>query len=248
MKLQKSISLLILTLYSVYGIADNFHQPSKYKNAWRFSKVNVGVLYQIYTRNTYHSAEAQYGMSYLFGYHNEFALNKQKQNKFISIGIEWMHHSFSYSSYYFYPDSIKLYTGNMNYRYYASMNELNFPIQYKYCFSRENNDIHGMYFCLGYIYRVTLLSHLSASFKGSEVNSSSLRPPFKIGVLSPYANSYAGISVGYQKNNPLGRMRMFMELYARYSFSPFLINTDYTANSLYFNNYTIGIALGVKWF
>lgn len=221
--------------------------PYGNKNYLRYSRFNVAILMQKYNYNTYHSTNLSSGLSFLAAYHQEFALNKMKQKNFISIGVEFLYRSFSFNSYYFKDDSIRLYNGNMNYTYYAKINELNFPLLYKHNFSRENNDVHGVYFSVGYVYRVCLPSYIYVNFNGENQDIVKFRPQFKIGVISPNANSYVHVSLGYQKNHPSGKTKLFAEIVARYGFSPIIIKDDYTPNNLYFGNYFLGFSVGLKW-
>lgn len=241
--------IVYLCIFFIFCLKNTFASTPLYppKNPIRFSKFNVGILLQRYSYNKFHSANISSGISYLMALHQEFTLDGMKQKKFLSIGVEYLYHSFSFNSYYFYADSTKLYTGYMNYNYSVKVNEINIPLLYKHNFSRENNDVHGIFFSVGYVYRIILPGHTSVSYNGREQNSQHIRPEFKIPVLNKYANSYAHLSIGYQKNNPMGKMKMYIELFGRYGFSPFLIQTDYTANNLYFGNYFIGVSIGIKW-
>ncbi len=202
---------------------------------------------QKYSFNAFHSRNINSGISYLLAYHQEFTLDKSRQKNFFSIGIEYLYHSFSFDSYYFKNDSVQLYNGKMDYNYLVRMNETGFPLLYKHNFSRENNDMSGIILSVGYVYRVMLPASVFVRYKGIKQENITIRPTFKVPVLSKYANSYAHWSIGYQKNNPAGKMKMYFEIYIRYGFSPFLIQTNYSANSLYFGNYFIGANIGIKW-
>lgn len=226
-------------------IAHPTYPPAK--NPIRFSKLNVGILLQRYVYNKFHSANVKPGISYLIAFHQEVTTDRVRQKNFLSAGIEYLYHSFSFSSYYFLLDSVKFYSGNMNYDYYMQAHECNIPLLFKHNFSRENNDVQGIFFSLGYVYRILLPGRLSVSYQSREQHSEDIRPTFKIPVFNKYSNSYAHVSIGYQKNNPMGKMKMYIELFGRYGFSPFLIHTPYTANNLYFGNYYLGISIGIKW-
>lgn len=227
---------------------ETFPYPVRFqKTPLRFSKLNVGILLQRYYYNTFHSKNLSAGASFLIGYHQELAIDGITNKNFFSIGIEYLRQSFSFNSYYFTQDTFKLYNGQMDYVYNVRINECAIPILYKHNFSRENNDVQGIYFSVGYVYRILLESSLSVSYQGLEQDRKNIRPSFKIGVLNQYANSYVHFSLGFQKNNPQGKMKMYIELFGRYGFSPFLIKTSFTASNLYFGNYFVGVSVGIKW-
>lgn len=220
------------------------HHP---KHPVRFSKWNAGILMQRYYYNTYHARNAISGISFLSGFHQEFSLDGIKNKNFMSIGAEYLYQSFSFQSYYFTQDTLRIYDNKMEYTYRVQLNELCVPLLYKHNFSRENNDMQGIYFSAGYVYRILLPSVLVVSKDGQSIDNANFRPEFKIPVLSNYGNSYVHFSVGFQKNNPQGKSRMYVEIFGRYGFSPFYVKTSFSANNLYFGNYFIGFGVGMKW-
>lgn len=220
------------------------HHP---KYPVRFSKWNAAILLQRYYYNTYHSRNTNGKISFLIGLHQEFTIDGNKSKNFISIGTEFVYQSFAFQSYYFTQDTLRLYDNRMDYTYRIKINELCVPLLYKHNFSRENNDMQGIYFSAGYVYRILLPSMLFVSKDGQNVDNANFRPEFKIPVLSSYGNSYVHFSVGFQKNNPQGKSRMYAEIFGRYGFSPFYVKTTFSANNLYFGNYFVGCSVGMKW-
>lgn len=217
------------------------------KSPLRFSKMNVGILLQRYYYNRFHSGGLSAGVSYMVGLHQEFAVDGMKQKNFLSIGVEYLQQSFSFQSYYFTQDSMRVYNGIMDYRYYVRINEFCVPFLYKHNFSRENNDVQGVFYSVGYVYRLLVPGNLSVYKEGMLQDAEDIRPRFKIPVWSIYGNSYLHASVGFQKNNPMGKMKMYAEIFGRYGFSPILIGTSFTASNLYFGNYFVGVSVGIKW-
>lgn len=236
--------VLVFWLLSVTSILA-FYQPPK--NPIRFSKWTAGVLLQRYYYNTFHSRDVNAGISFMTGFYQEFAVDGMKNKNFVSVGAEYLYQSFSFSSYYFTQDTMMLYNGKMDYRYHLKINELNIPLLYKHSFGRENNDVSSVYFAVGYIYRILLPSSFAVNKDGMNIKLDKFRPEFKIPVLNRYGNSYAHLSIGFQKNNPQGKMRFFVELFARYGFSPIMFKKNYSANNLYFGNYFLGFSVGMKW-
>ncbi len=235
--------------FSIIGIIYFFHSfyclPPK--NPIRHSKFNTAILLQQYYYNTFHSQNLKSGISFLVAYHQEFALHKMKQKNFVSIGIEYSYRSFSFQSYYFTQDTFRVYDGKMNYTYQVKAQECNIPVLYKHNFSNEANDVHGVFVALGYVYRINLPANILVNQDGRSIEETTLRPAFKIPVLSAYANSYAQFSIGYQNNNPNGKMKIYIEGIVRYGFSPIMIKTNFSASNLFFGNYFIGINVGFKW-
>jgi hypothetical protein len=241
MLLKKHIYIFIFICVSVVVHAGHPRHPV------RFSKWNTGILLQKYYYNTYHSKNAERKISFLIGLHQEFTIDGNKNKNFISIGTEFIYQSFAFQSYYFTQDTLRLYNNRMDYSYRVRVNELCIPLLYKHNFSRENNDIQGIYFSVGYVYRVLLPSSLDVSKDGQNIDNTKFRPEFKIPVFNNYGNSYVHLSIGFQKNNPQGKSKMYAEIFGRYGFSPFYVKTSFSANNLYFGNYFIGFSVGIKW-
>src|SRR5437588_299405 len=71
-------------------------------------------------------------------------------------------------TYYFKPDSIQLYNGNMNYLYSLYIHEIDVPIQIKLSNKRENNALLTTYVMFGYHFRTLLFGNLRVSQYGRE--------------------------------------------------------------------------------
>lgn len=243
MCIKKNYYIIFLTSVTIWNFSFGHHP----KYPIRFSKLNVGILLQRYYYNIYHAKNVNSGISAILGFHQEFAIDGTKNKNFISFGLEYLHQSFSFNSYYFTQDTLRLYNGRMDFTYNVKLNELDIPVLYKYNFSRENNEVQGVYFSVGYVYRLLLPSLLLVSRDFMEITNTSFYPEFKIPVFNKHGNSYVHSGIGFQKNNPQGKLKMYAEIFGRYGFSPVLIKTDYSANNLYFGNYFIGLNVGIKW-
>ncbi|HPQ08973.1 MAG TPA: hypothetical protein PK995_07070 [Bacteroidia bacterium] len=239
-------SVFYFLIMFLFIIGKGFTQKSP-KNPIRFSKLSTSILLQRYNYNTFHSSSLSTGISYMIGFHQEFALNKLKQKDFLSFGVEYLYHSYSFRSYYFTQDTFRYYNGQMNYSYSIKQNELCIPLLYKHNFSNENNDLQGIYFQVGYVYRLLLPSTMYVSYDGQNIDVEKFHPTFKNPVVYQNGNSYAHLSIGFQKNNPQGKMKFYFEIFGRYGFSPYFIKTYNTPNNLYFQNYFLGVCFGIKW-
>ena len=185
-------------------------------------------------------------MSFCFSIKEEFRLDK-KNKDFIMIGAEYMLHGVSFNSYYFYSDSLKLYNGNMNYKYQLTLHELDFPIQLKHSFQKETNAIFSSYIFAGYVYRWVVASNLKVENNETELVNQEERITFKSPVFNPVNSSFLTAGIGFQKNTPLNYKAVFAELQFRYGLSPFYFYENFAPTSLYTSNHFIYLTVGFKF-
>lgn len=216
------------------------------KNPHVKTRIGISPVIGIYTPNKNHTSKAKQKMSFCFSIKEEFRLDK-KNKDFIMIGAEYMLHGVSFNSYYFYSDSLKLYNGNMNYKYQLTLHELDFPIQLKHSFQKETNAIFSSYIFAGYVYRWVVASNLKVENNETELVNQEERITFKSPVFNPVNSSFLTAGIGFQKNTPLNYKAVFAELQFRYGLSPFYFYENFAPTSLYTSNHFIYLTVGFKF-
>ncbi len=211
------------------------------------TRVAIAPLISFYTVNQNHAQNPYQKMSGLISIKEEIRLN-EKHTIFLLIGIEYMAHGLNFNSYYFKPDSLKLYSGNMNYSYSLYIHEIDIPIQAKYSFTRENNSLVTPYIMIGYHFRTILQGTLQVKQNGDEIENRYEHVTFKNPLFNPENNAFMSATFGIQKNNPKHPKRcVFAELSYRYGFSPYIISDNFTPSSLFMNGSHLAICLGIKF-
>ena len=185
-------------------------------------------------------------MSFSASWKEEIRLDS-KNKSFLMVGAEYMLHGVTFNSYYFYPDSIRLYNGHMNYRYSLLIHEIDFPLQLKYSFKRENNTIWSQYIFAGYCYRWLVASDLQVTQNGQEIDFQHEKLKFKNPAFNPVNNAFMNIGAGLQKNTPMKHNAFFVELQFRYGLSPFYFNESFAPTSMYISGSHIFLTLGLKF-
>jgi len=210
------------------------------------TRLGFSPVLGIYSANKHHTSGARQKMAFNLSLKEEFRLDKHNRCFFMA-GAEYMMHGLSFNSYYFYPDSLKLYTGKMNYKYSLLIHEVDFPLQFKLSFQKETNRIWTRYIYGGYCYRWLVASHLKVTRSGEDIDSRSVKLKFKLPAFNPVNSSFFNIGFGIQKNAPLRHNAVFAELQFRYALSPFYFSEDFAPSSLYMNGHHVLLTVGVKF-
>jgi len=215
------------------------------KNPIVKTRLGFSPVIALYGGNKNHTVNTKQKIAFSFSLKEEIRIDRKNQS-FIFIGADYIQHGLSFNSYYFYSDSIALYDQSFRYKYNLTIHELNFPLQFKYSFQRENNSMYSSYVFAGYCYRWLLANKLSVEGEGQDIVEKKTDLKFKLPAFSYYNNSFFSLGLGAQKNLPLKHNAIFIEAQYRYGLSPIYFNETFTASSLYFNTHFLLITVGVK--
>lgn len=167
---------------------------------------------------------------------------------FFLYGVDYFFHGVNFQSYYFKPDSLKLYDKKLNYKYSLFIHEINIPLQVKYSFNRENNSLYSGYFMVGYHLRYLLPGNVRVSQNGNDIKSDNIDLKFRTPFITDRLNSFLSVTLGTQRNQTAAAHgNFFIELSYRYSFSSYYFQKDYSASSLFINSSHLILLLGTKF-
>jgi len=241
--LKHRITALVLCLLMSVSV----HSQSSKKKSGNGTRVQIGPVISFYKINTNHAVDANQKMSGLFGFKQEWRLDRQYRSYFL-IGVDYLLHGLNFNSYYFFPDSLQLYDQSFTYSYSLYIHELNLPIQYKYLFKREDNSLFSGYVIAGYHLRYFLPGNLTVKQYGEEIQTDQPELKFKTPFIDERLNSCISLGFGWQKNSlNSSKGSYFVELNTRYNFSPYYFKTPYSASSLTMNATQIMLLLGLKF-
>ncbi|MES2566177.1 MAG: outer membrane beta-barrel protein [Bacteroidota bacterium] len=210
------------------------------------TRFGISPVIGIYKSNKHHTSGTKPKMAFNFSWKEEIRLDKNNQN-FLLVGAEYMYHGVSFNSYYFYADSLKLYTADrLKYKYNITMHELDFPIQIKHSFQKETNSIYSTYIFAGYCYRWIIDSHLKVNENGNNLIDQYEPIKFKSPAFNPVNSSFLSAGAGFQKNTTLRHNAIFAEIQFRYGLSPFYFNESFAPSSMYINSHCLLLTVGFK--
>lgn len=247
----KFILFIFLLAISIQSFSDNppsyFRMSSMGESRIVRTRFMIAPVISFYKINRNHADVPHQKMSGLISLKEEVRLN-YKHNMYFLFGVEYMVHGVNFNSYYFKPDSIQLYTGNMNYKYSLYMHEIDVPLQLKLCFNHENNARVTPYFMVGYHFRTLLDANLKVKQDGETIHKTYEVITFKNKLITTRNNPFVSVTLGIQKNNlKTYKNCIFAEITYRYGFSPYLLKDSFTASSLYISGNHLNVGFGCKF-
>lgn len=211
------------------------------------TRVSLATGVSFYKINKNHATSPNQKASGLFCIKEEFRINRN-HTMYFSIGAEYFVHGMGFNSYYFTPDRIQIYSGEMNAKYSLYIHELDIPVQLKISFKKENNTLMTPYILFGYHFRTMLFGNVVVKQEGEKKASAHSDITFKNPLLSNKCNPFVSLTLGVQKNKPNDtRHCLFAELSYRQGFSPYLLKEKFTPSSLYINGSHLTLGVGVKF-
>jgi len=242
-KIKYTVLLFILFFFIPFCL---FSQSSK-KRSGNGNRIYFGPVIGFYKINKNHAVQPTQKMSAVVGFKRETRTGRDFKTFFL-FGFEYFFHGVNFRSYYFAPDTIKLYDKSFGYNYSLFIHELNLPVQFKYLFKREDNSLFSPYITAGYQLRYLLPGTLKVSQNGNELKDDNPDLKFKNAVLLNKINAFVNLGLGWQKNSlSSSKGSFFVELNGRYGFSPYYFETPYTASSLYIYGTHLTIQIGLKF-
>lgn len=235
-----SIALLFLLVFSTFC-------PAQKYSAGTGIRFGFGPLLGIYTINPNHAKNPTQKMSAMVSFKKEIKCDKVYKSFFL-FGFDYIFHGVNFKSYYFKPDSLKLYNKTFPYSYSLIVNELGIPIQFKHSFKRENNSVFSPYVMVGYHLRYLLPGNVLVTQNGNKVKEDVVDLKFRNGLFTNKISSFVSATFGWQKNS-INKTKgaFFAELNFRYGFSQYYFEEKYAASSLYISSMHLALQLGVKF-
>jgi hypothetical protein len=240
----KNAHILLVLLILLCG-QDLFSQRNKRSGSG--TRILFGPVIGFYAVNQHHAVDPTQKPSIIIGFRREQRVDREYKS-YLLFGIDYFMHGLNFRSYFFAPDTLKLYDKSFGYSYSLTIHELNLPIQYKYLFNREDNSLFSPYVIAGYHLRYLLTSNLRVTQNGNSVKNDSPEMKFRTSLFHEHINAFVSAGIGWQKNNlTASKGSFFVELNYRYGFSQYYFEADYAASSLYLNSTHLSLQLGLKF-
>jgi hypothetical protein len=258
---RKSVSIFLGILLFAAGIDANAQSsPSKFHwNPFKGARtqtapharnvklrIDAGPAWSLIRNDPHYANSTAKNGAYVMGFAIEVPILKSAS---ILAGMDFDKESFSFDSYFFAPGYSLLVNGETNYNHALDIDELQFPILYKFCFPWETRYPHTGYATFGYVYRymmynnalVTNVSNGGFVWEGQN----DLKPQYNF--LSQQGCSIIEFSLGYQKNFMATGNAFFFELEYKYCISPLIYSGNNAgSNSVFFTLNTFAIKLGLR--
>jgi hypothetical protein len=240
-------TVLLFFLFCFFSYTGSALIPPSFNGSSKGVRLGFGPVLGFYTVNQHHTRNPIQRVSGMVCFKKEKRMGRDYRSFFL-FGFDYFFHGLTFQSYYFMPDSLKLYDQSFGYRYSLFIHELNIPVQFKYSFKRENNNLFSPYLMIGYHLRYLLPGHLNITKDGTLVKSDEPGLRFEHPLISDKMNAFVSATLGWQKNNTASSRRGFyVELNYRYGFSSYYFERDYAPTSLFTNSTHLALLLGLKF-
>jgi hypothetical protein len=162
-------------------------------------RINVGPVFQFISTDPHYTNSTTGSGAYTMGFTIEFPILKTAS---ILVGMDFMKESFTFNSYFFAPGYSFLYDGSENYNHAIDIDELQFPIEYKFCFPSEIRNARTFYATFGWVFRYfvydnALVTNLS---NGAFVWEGQKNITAEYNSFTPRGCGVIEASLGYQRN------------------------------------------------
>ena len=242
---KKTIALLLLFIFHFnFALARKPPASASVLSGFRFF---LGPSVAFYKINSNHAQLVSSKMSAFAGFRKQIRCDKFHKTFFLT-GLDYFFHGLNFNSYYFKPDSIKLYDKKFNYTYSVFIHEIHLPLQIKYSFTPENNSLFSPYAMIGYHLRILLPANVKVSQGGAVQAEKTEELKFKNSLYGNDVNSFVSVSLGWQKNAVNhSKFGFFAEINYRYGFSQYYFQSNYSASALYINSSHLSFYLGLNF-
>jgi hypothetical protein len=221
-------SILLLVNLFCFLIAQGKFQVSK--------SISVGTGYSIIKYNRNHATQLQKFLPIQTELFYFFTNQREKsRKKYFMLGITFLMQRYAFHSYYFYPDSLRIYDKTFPVTYRLNALVLGLNLGFKHEFNNSEKYSLTPYIWMSH----TLFSPVFYELKfkidqkmKSESDVAFYRYPF----IGRYINPGGQLSFGLQ-NNMLGKkpIKLFLEVGILASSGGFLLEKTFLASRMYFN-------------
>ncbi|HXB11469.1 MAG TPA: hypothetical protein VNZ45_05750 [Bacteroidia bacterium] len=213
------------------------------------TRLDLGLVLSFYNNDPHYTNSTQNKGSYTFGAREEFPILRKAS---ILVGFDFLGESFTFNSYYFENGYSLLYDGNEIYNHNISMDEFQFPLEWKSSFTPEGKNVRTFYFLVGYVYRLLVYDNsiITNTNNGRFVYEGQNDLSFKYPDFNYQGSSIIELGLGYQRNTFKNGNAFFIEFDYKYGLSPFIYTgnnqgTNYS-NYVLFTLNTLSIKLGFR--
>ena len=191
------------------------------------TRLDLGLVLAFYNNDPHYTNSTQSTGAYTFGAREEIPILRKAS---ILFGFDFIGEGFTFNSYYFWPGYSFLYDGNEIYKHTLSIDEFQFPLEWKSSFTPETKNVRTLYFVVGYIYRYVVYDNaiITNNNNGRFVYEGQNNLSFKYPDFTYQGSSIIELGLGYQRNTFKNGNSFFIELDYKYGLSPFI----YTGNTL----------------
>jgi hypothetical protein len=192
------------------------------------TRVDFGLVFGLYNNDVHYTNTTQSKSGYTIGVKEEFPVQRKAA---IILGADFYKTGVTFNSYFFAKGYSFLYTpADEIYNHTLSIDEFQFPVEYKFSFSPETKNIRTFYGLIGWVYRLLVYDNAIVlnTNNGQFVYEGQNNLTYKYNLFTNQGSTAIELGLGYQRNGLQNGNAFFVEFNFRYGISPII----YTGNGM----------------
>lgn len=248
--LQSKFNTRYLTLLCILIFLENNSFSQSYKESKLFFQTRVYVFPLLSFSNSDHPG-------YSSGIHTALGLGGGVKEELIfhkgiscSIGLEYIHHSLSFDSYYFAPTYSTIYDKKYIALHTIKIAEAQIPFLIKFIFPIGFEQAHPnmIYIDAGWIYRYFVSADANIALKGGkDLWSGKTDLNMEYPLFTNKGASMMQVGLGYEHDHKKNGKAIFVESVFKYGLSRYRYSGNGTSNDLLIGNSFFSLGLGYKF-
>ena len=209
-----------------------------------FTHISLTGLYSHYGNNVHHTTKTLGTFAYAVAVREQWLFSQP-----ISLvsGAEFFSHGIKFNSYYFSSGQTEIYNKRFTNKYKVNLYEINVPILLRADLQGKKRGTAVPYFEIGPTLRYLISSNINVTDSvGNERVNKSSTINFEYPLIKKNISMFMQFNTGVNFYSGDALSGFFMELNFRFAPIRFLIDESFTPNSLYINNFHLGLSLGFR--
>jgi hypothetical protein len=211
------------------------------------TRIDFGLVFGFFNNDPHYTNTTQSTGGYNIGIKEEFPVEHKSS---LLLGFDFYHSGLSFNSYYFAPGYSFLYTPSEEiFNHSVAIDEMHFPIEYKFSFAPESKNVRTFYGMIGWVYRLLIYDNalVTNTQNGDFIFEGQDNLTYKYSLFTKTGSSIIEFGFGYQRNGLSNGNAFFIELTYSYGISPLIYSgNNMGSNDVTFTLNTLVVKVGIK--
>lgn len=211
------------------------------------TRIEAGLVFGFLKNDAHYTNSSQVKGGYCLGVKEEIPV---LQKASIQFGFDFYKQNMVFNSYFFAPGYSFLYTPSLEiYNHAITLDEMHFPVEYRFSFTPETKNIRTFYGMFGWVYRLLIYDNalVTNTQNGNFVYEGENNVTYKYSLFTNIGSSIIELGLGYQRNGLKNGNAFFVEINYNYGISPVHYSGNGAgSNDVTFTLNTLSIKVGLK--
>lgn len=211
------------------------------------TRFDFGLVFAFYKNDPHYTNSTEPSGGYTIGVKEEIPVFHYSS---LLFGFDFYKEGISFNSYYFAKGYSFLYIPSEEvYNHNISIDEVHFPVEYKFSFGPETKSIRTCYGLIGWVYRLIIYDNalVTDTRNGNFVFEGQDNLNYKYSLFTNTGSAVIEAGLGYQRNGLKNENAFFVEITFGYGISPLHYDGNgMGSNDITFTMNTLAIKVGIK--